>query len=421
MHEHLIKHCLLETEAENVRSSILNAVQHVKSFGEEVSESARRLAGVIQQIEGGIQVIPNTDGVPTAQQMVGTAEQARLKIKHYFSELRENLNRQEIAALAAVDTHIREKLCMLRQQQEDMAILLSQIHAVCQQCEATLQQDDTKVLLAKAEVSHLLDTVQKQAAADNRVHIGPKIEMPVIFVLDCSNRERLTEAQNELVKLVQEKELKEASLLIFANKQDVDDHASIEEITQQMGLLKMCCNRSWHLQGCSAKSGEGLADGLEWLSRQMVAAGAPELDNRVHIGPKIEMRVLMLGLDGAGKTCILFKLKKNEFVKTIPTVALIFVLDCSNRERLTEAQNELVKMVQEKELKEVSLLIFANKQDVEDHASIEEITQQMGLLKMCCNRSWHLQGCSAKSGEGLADGLEWLSRQMVAAGAPELA
>ncbi|XP_025109745.1 E3 ubiquitin-protein ligase TRIM23-like isoform X2 [Pomacea canaliculata] len=184
----------------------------------------------------------------------------------------------------------------------------------------------------------------------------------------------------------------------------------------------------------------------------------PQQDNRVHIGPKIEMRVVMLGLDGAGKTCILLKLKKNEFVKTIPTLgfnvetveyknvkisiwdiggqhlvrffwkhyylntqAVIFVLDCSNRERLTEAQNELVNVVQEKELKEASLLIFANKQDVEDHASIEEITQQMGLLKMCCNRSWHLQGCSAKSGEGLADGLEWLSRQIVAAGAPELA
>ena len=72
--------------------------------------------------------------------MVGTAEHARLKIKHYFHHLRENLNRQEIAALAAVDTHIREKLCMLRQQQEDMAILLSQIQAVCLQCEATLQQ-----------------------------------------------------------------------------------------------------------------------------------------------------------------------------------------------------------------------------------------------------------------------------------------
>ena len=59
--------------------------------------------------------------------------------------------------------------------------------------------------------------------------------------------------------------------------QDVENHASIEEMTEQLGLLKMCCNRSWHLQGCSAKTGDGLADGLEWLSRQMVAAGAPEL------------------------------------------------------------------------------------------------------------------------------------------------
>ena len=43
-------------------------------------------------------------------------------------------------------------------------------------------------------------------------------------------------------------------------------------------------------------------------------------DNRVHIGPKIEMRVITLGLDGAGKTSILFKLKQNEFVQTIPTI-----------------------------------------------------------------------------------------------------
>ena len=41
----------------------------------------------------------------------------------------------------------------------------------------------------------------------------------VIFVIDSSNKDRLMEAQNELAKLVQEKELREASLLIFVNKQ----------------------------------------------------------------------------------------------------------------------------------------------------------------------------------------------------------
>ncbi|GFR85038.1 E3 ubiquitin-protein ligase TRIM23-like [Elysia marginata] len=360
------KHALLESEAENVRTSIKSAVQHIKSFAEEVNDSARRLGVVIQQIEGGVQMVESSEGETTTQQVLGTAEKARVKIKTYFNELRETLGRQEMAALTAVDTHIREKLCSLRQQQEDMASLMSQISAVCHQCETTLQQDDTRILLAKPEVSNLLETLQKQ--------------------------------QQQFL--------------------DLPDQIALEP-TIPITFTK---------------------------------------DNRVHIGPKIEMRVVTLGLDGAGKTSILFKLKQNEFIPTIPTIgfnvetveyknfkftiwdvggqhkirplwkhyyfntqAVIFVVDSSNRERLDEAQSELVKLVQEKELKEASLLIFANKQDIEGCASIEEITEQFGLLKLCCNRSWHLQACDGKSGQGLADGVEWLSRQMVAAGAPELA
>ena len=49
-------------------------------------------------------------------------------------------------------------------------------------------------------------------------------------------------------------------------------------------------------------------------------------DNRVHIGPKIEMRVVTLGLDDSGKTSILFKLKQNEFITTIPTIGKFFLL-----------------------------------------------------------------------------------------------
>lgn len=52
-------------------------------------------------------------------------------------------------------------------------------------------------------------------------------------------------------------------------------------------------------------------------------------DNRVHIGPKMEMRVVALGLDGAGKTSILFKMKQDEFVSPITTIgnSLFFSLD----------------------------------------------------------------------------------------------
>ncbi|KAK3591157.1 hypothetical protein CHS0354_029004 [Potamilus streckersoni] len=360
------KHTLLETEADNVRTSIRNAMQHVKSFGEEVCESARKLGALIQQMEGGYQVMQNSDGSTATQQVPGTAEQARMKIKHYFDNLREMLNRQEIAALTTVDTHIREKLCMLRQQQEDMAILLSQISAVCHQCETTLQSDDTKVLLAKTEVNTLLETVQKQ--------------------------------QQQFSDLPEQLPLDPAVPITFTK------------------------------------------------------------DNRVHIGPKIEMRVVILGLDDAGKTSLLFKLKQNEFIQTIPTIgfnvetveyknmkftiwdvggqhkirplwkhyyfntqAVIFVVDCYNKDRLQESYGELVKLTQEKELKEASLLILANKQDLEPCVSIEDLTEQFSLFKLCCNRSWHIQACDAKTGFGLNEGLEWLSRQMVAAGSPELA
>lgn len=73
-------------------------------------------------------------------------------------------------------------------------------------------------------------------------------------------------------------------------------------------------------------------------------------DNRVHIGPKIEMRVVILGLDDAGKTSLLFKMKNNEFITTIPTIGKVemifsmfnfslvytnlFLLDCETNLRL---------------------------------------------------------------------------------------
>ena len=52
---------MLESEAENVRTSILTALQRIKCFGEEVSEAVRRFGTVIQQIEGGYQVMQTDD------------------------------------------------------------------------------------------------------------------------------------------------------------------------------------------------------------------------------------------------------------------------------------------------------------------------------------------------------------------------
>ena len=349
------KHNLLELEAEQARATMAAAVQNMKKFMEEMGETTRQLEQVVDEIRGDRQ--EEADG-----EEAGSAAAARRRVRGYFQQLRDQLCVQEVAALTVVDTHVRERLCSIRQQEEDIALVLAQVAEVCIQCDRVAKQDDARVLLASPEISQLLVGVEQQQQQLAGLP-GPDLLLP---------------------------ELESAIPITFTR------------------------------------------------------------DNRVHIGPKIEMRVVTLGLDGAGKTAILFKLKQNEFVPTIPTIgfnvetlefknvkvtlwdvggqdklrplwkhyylntqAVIFVLDASRRDRLGEAQAELVRLLGEKELKDAALLILANKQDQPGCVSIEEITDQFCLYKMCCGRSWHIQACDAVRGAGLQAGLDWLSRQLV--------
>ena len=158
---------------------------------------------------------------------------------------------------------------------------------------------------------------------------------------------------------------------------------------------------------------------------------------------------MILGLDGAGKTTILYKLKLGEVVTTIPTIGfnvetveyqnvsftvwdiggqdkirplwrhyyqnthgLIFVLDSNDYGRFNEAKDELMTILEEDELKNAALLIFANKQDLQDALDKEMITEKLGLNTFK-NRSWFIQISSAITGDGLYEGLQWLSDQIV--------
>jgi small GTP-binding protein len=161
-----------------------------------------------------------------------------------------------------------------------------------------------------------------------------------------------------------------------------------------------------------------------------------------------EMRILMVGLDAAGKTTILYKLKLGEIVTTIPTIGfnvetveyknisftvwdvggqdkirplwrhyfqntqgIIFVVDSNDRERIEEAKEELDKMLSEDELREAKLLVFANKQDLPNAMSVTEITDKLGLNSLR-NREWSIRGTCATSGDGLYEGLDWLSNAL---------
>ncbi|KAF2325043.1 hypothetical protein GH714_022407 [Hevea brasiliensis] len=143
------------------------------------------------------------------------------------------------------------------------------------------------------------------------------------------------------------------------------------------------------------------------------------------------MRILMVGLDAAGKTTILYKLKLGEIVTTIPTIGfnvetveyknisftvwdvggqdkirplwrhyfqntqgLIFVVDSNDRDRVVEARDELHRMLNEDELRDAVLLVFANKQDLPNAMNAAEITDKLGLHSLR-QRHWYIQSTCA--------------------------
>jgi ADP-ribosylation factor 1/2 len=161
-----------------------------------------------------------------------------------------------------------------------------------------------------------------------------------------------------------------------------------------------------------------------------------------------EMRILMVGLDAAGKTTILYKLKLGDVITTIPTIGfnvetveykkvsftvwdiggqdkirplwrhyyqntqgIIFVVDSNDTERIPDAHEELHKMLAEDGLRDAVVLVLANKQDLPCALGVGDITNKMGLDKLR-RRKWYCQGCCAGSGDGLYEGLDWLSNTL---------
>lgn len=155
-----------------------------------------------------------------------------------------------------------------------------------------------------------------------------------------------------------------------------------------------------------------------------------------------------VGLDAAGKTTILYKLKLGEVVTTIPTIGfnvesvsyknidftvwdvggqdklrplwryyfentqgVIYVVDSNDRQRFPEAREELHKMLNEDALRDAVLLVFANKQDLPNAAAPSEIVGQLGLPELC-GREWFIIASCATNSTGLYEGLDWLAGKL---------
>merc|ERR1712154_476405 len=104
----------------------------------------------------------------------------------------------------------------------------------------------------------------------------------LIFVVDSNDRERIDDkadnssneytmtqpAKEELHSMLQDDDLRDAVLLVLANKQDLPNAMNVNEIVDRL-QLNVIRNRQWHIQGTCAKSGEGLFEGLDWLSETL--------------------------------------------------------------------------------------------------------------------------------------------------------
>jgi ADP-ribosylation factor protein 1 len=89
----------------------------------------------------------------------------------------------------------------------------------------------------------------------------------LIFVVDSNDTQRIDNARDELHRMLNEDELRDAVLLVFANKQDLPNAMSAAEMTDKLGLHSLRPSyRQWYIQACAAISGDGLYEGLDWLS-----------------------------------------------------------------------------------------------------------------------------------------------------------
>jgi len=163
-----------------------------------------------------------------------------------------------------------------------------------------------------------------------------------------------------------------------------------------------------------------------------------------------QARILLLGLDAAGKTTILYKLKLDETVNTIPTIGfnveqvtpvkgvtftmwdvggqekvralwrhyyegtegLVFVVDSSDVARVPEARQELFNILTDEGMDTgVPTVILANKQDLPNALKSHELVESLGLGELRTN-PWYIQEMCAVTGDGLYEGIHRMAEMV---------
>ncbi|XP_076085204.1 ADP-ribosylation factor 2-like isoform X2 [Mytilus galloprovincialis] len=161
-----------------------------------------------------------------------------------------------------------------------------------------------------------------------------------------------------------------------------------------------------------------------------------------------EIRILLLGLESVGKTTLLYRLKLGEPIKATPTIgfnvesfqykdlslnawdlgfggkmrplcqhyykgsnAVVIMIDRGDRERLEEVTYDVIKpALKSEDLKDAVFLFLANKSDIEDGMSLQEISDSLALNNL--KRRWNIFTISALTGDGITEAFDWLALQL---------
>lgn len=162
-----------------------------------------------------------------------------------------------------------------------------------------------------------------------------------------------------------------------------------------------------------------------------------------------DYRILVAGLDYAGKTTMLYRMKQHEVVPTVPTIGfnveavqfrnmnfnvldvgssnskmqplvrryfehaqgLIFVVDSADHARMQIAKEELAEILSEKSMRDRAVLVLANKQDLPQAMPETEVAAKLGLHHLQHARCAVKPVC-AVDGSGLSNALDWLTAEM---------
>ncbi len=162
-----------------------------------------------------------------------------------------------------------------------------------------------------------------------------------------------------------------------------------------------------------------------------------------------DYKIVLMGLDNVGKTTILYQLHLGELVETQPTIgcnvesvkhknlhfqcwdcsgqessrelwqvylngaaACILVVDSTDRDRMSMVKEELWKLLANEDLSSTVILVFANKQELSNAISPADIAESLNLQGIK-SHSWNIQPCCALTGDGLNEGIDWITQKIL--------